>query len=40
MIFFQQSTSADKGMTPEDISTGRYDTIVGAALAAVFGAAR
>jgi Mn2+/Fe2+ NRAMP family transporter len=37
MIFFQQSASADKGMTPRDIRHGRYDTAVGAALAAVFG---
>jgi Mn2+/Fe2+ NRAMP family transporter len=37
MIFFQQSTSADKGLTPGDIEQGRADTIVGAVLAAVFG---
>lgn len=37
MIFFQQSASADKGMTPEDVRHGRYDTALGAALAAVFG---
>ncbi|HLL93224.1 MAG TPA: divalent metal cation transporter [Solirubrobacteraceae bacterium] len=37
MIFFQQSASADKGMTPRDIEHGRYDTAVGATLAAVFG---
>jgi Mn2+/Fe2+ NRAMP family transporter len=37
MIFFQQSASADKGMTPADVGHGRYDTAVGAALAAVFG---
>jgi Mn2+/Fe2+ NRAMP family transporter len=37
MIFFQQSASADKGMTPSDVKHGRYDTAVGAALAAVFG---
>jgi len=37
MIFFQQSASADKGMTPSDIKHGRYDTAVGAVLAAVFG---
>lgn len=37
MIFFQQSASADKGMTPNDIKQGRYDTAFGAALAAVFG---
>jgi Mn2+/Fe2+ NRAMP family transporter len=37
MIFFQQGASADKGMTPRDISHGRYDTAVGAVLAAIFG---
>ena len=37
MIFFQQSASADKGMTPRDVKHGRYDTAVGAVLAAVFG---
>lgn len=37
MIFFQQSASADKGMTPGDVQHGRYDTAVGAILAAVFG---
>ncbi len=37
MIFFQQSASADKGMTPSDIKHGRYDTAVGAVLAAIFG---
>ena len=37
MIFFQQSASADKGMTPSDIKHGRYDTAAGAALAAIFG---
>jgi Mn2+/Fe2+ NRAMP family transporter len=37
MIFFQQSASADKGMTPDDIGHGRYDTAIGAVLAAVFG---
>jgi Mn2+/Fe2+ NRAMP family transporter len=37
MIFFQQSASADKGMTPADIRHGRYDTALGAILAAVFG---
>ena len=35
MIFFQQSASADKGMTPRDIGHGRLDTVVGAVLAAV-----
>ncbi|HSZ04256.1 MAG TPA: divalent metal cation transporter [Solirubrobacteraceae bacterium] len=37
MIFFQQSASADKGMTPTDVGHGRYDTAAGAVLAAVFG---
>jgi Mn2+/Fe2+ NRAMP family transporter len=37
MIFFQQSASADKGMTPKDVSHGRYDTALGAVLAAIFG---
>jgi len=37
MIFFQQSASADKGMTPRDIGHGRYDTAAGAVLAAIFG---
>jgi Mn2+/Fe2+ NRAMP family transporter len=37
MIFFQQSASADKGMTPTDIGHGRYDTALGAVLASVFG---
>jgi Mn2+/Fe2+ NRAMP family transporter len=37
MIFFQQSASADKGMTPTDIAHGRYDTALGAVLAALCG---
>jgi Mn2+/Fe2+ NRAMP family transporter len=37
MIFFQQSASADKGMTPVDIRHGRYDTATGAVLASIFG---
>jgi Mn2+/Fe2+ NRAMP family transporter len=37
MIFFQQSASADKGMTARDIKHGRWDTAAGAVLAAVFG---
>jgi Mn2+/Fe2+ NRAMP family transporter len=37
MIFFQQSASADKGMTPDDVPHGRYDTALGAVLAAIFG---
>jgi Mn2+/Fe2+ NRAMP family transporter len=37
MVFFQQSASADKGLTPKDIAHGRIDTSVGGLLAAVFG---
>ncbi len=37
MVFFQQSASADKGMTARDIGHGRIDTAAGAVLAAVFG---
>jgi Mn2+/Fe2+ NRAMP family transporter len=37
MLFFQQSASADKGMTPGDVRHGRYDTALGAVLAAIFG---
>ncbi len=37
MIFFQQSASADKGMTPADVRHGRYDTAAGAVMAALFG---
>jgi Mn2+/Fe2+ NRAMP family transporter len=37
MIFFQQSASADKGMTPDDVGHGRYDTAIGALLGAIFG---
>lgn len=37
MIFFQQSASADKGLTPDDVRHGRYDTMLGASLAAIFG---
>ena len=37
MIFFQQGASADKGMTPRDITHGRYDTAAGAVLATLFG---
>ena len=37
MIFFQQSASADKGMTPDDLRHGRYDTVAGGVLAALFG---
>jgi Mn2+/Fe2+ NRAMP family transporter len=34
MLFFQQSATVDKGMTKRDVSFGRFDTILGAALAA------
>ncbi len=37
MVFFQQSASADKGLTSRDLRQGRIDTIVGGALAALFG---
>jgi Mn2+/Fe2+ NRAMP family transporter len=37
MLFFQQSASADKGMTPTDIRHGRYDGAIGASLGAIFG---
>jgi Mn2+/Fe2+ NRAMP family transporter len=37
MIFFQQSASADKGLTHEDLRHGRWDTFAGAAMAAVCG---
>ena len=37
MIFFQQSASVDKGLTPDDLAHGRADTVLGASLAAVFG---
>jgi Mn2+/Fe2+ NRAMP family transporter len=37
MIFFQQSASADKGMTPKDIAQGRFDTVLGGLLAAAAG---
>jgi Mn2+/Fe2+ NRAMP family transporter len=39
MIFFQQSASSDKGLTPADIRYGRSDTAIGGALAALFGCA-
>jgi Mn2+/Fe2+ NRAMP family transporter len=37
MVFFQQSASADKGLTAADLRYGRLDTVIGGALAAVFG---
>jgi Mn2+/Fe2+ NRAMP family transporter len=37
MVFFQQSASADKGLTHLDVRHGRLDTIAGGALAAAFG---
>jgi Mn2+/Fe2+ NRAMP family transporter len=37
MIFFQQSASADKGMTPVDVRHGRYDLAIGGMAAALFG---
>jgi Mn2+/Fe2+ NRAMP family transporter len=37
MVFFQQSASADKGLTPRDVRHGRVDTIIGGVLAAAFG---
>jgi Mn2+/Fe2+ NRAMP family transporter len=33
MLFFQQSATADKGLTRSDIRFGRIDTVLGAALA-------
>lgn len=37
MIFFQQSATVDKGMTPADVHQGFLDTLLGGVLAAVFG---
>ncbi|MGT2464267.1 NRAMP family divalent metal transporter [Sinomonas atrocyanea] len=37
MVFFQQSASADKGLTPSDVGYARAETGLGAALAALFG---
>jgi Mn2+/Fe2+ NRAMP family transporter len=39
MLFFQQSASVDKGMSPRDIRRGRQNTAIGAILAAVTGCA-
>lgn len=36
MVFFQQSAVVDKGMQPRDITAGRFDTVLGALLAAAF----
>jgi len=36
MLFFQQSAVVDKGMQPRDIAAGRFDTFLGALLAAIF----
>jgi Mn2+/Fe2+ NRAMP family transporter len=33
MLFFQQSAVVDKGLTPDDIRHGRFDTLLGAVLA-------
>jgi Mn2+/Fe2+ NRAMP family transporter len=35
MLFFQQSAIADKGLTTRDIGMGRFDTLLGATLAAL-----
>jgi Mn2+/Fe2+ NRAMP family transporter len=35
MLFFQQSASVDKGLTPRDIGQGRLDTLIGTILAAL-----
>ena len=39
MLFFQQSAIADKGLTTRDIRFGRFDTVLGAALATLAAAA-
>jgi len=39
MLFFQQSSVVDKGLTPRDIGSGRLDALVGTLLAAAFGIA-
>ena len=39
MLFFQQSASVDKGLTPRDIQEGRMDTLAGTVLAAIAGCA-
>ena len=37
MLFFQQSSVVDKGLTPKDIGSGRLDAMLGTLLAAAFG---
>jgi Mn2+/Fe2+ NRAMP family transporter len=37
MLFFQQSASADKGITTRDLKHGRFDTAAGAVLGSAFG---
>lgn len=39
MLFFQQSATADKGLTRHDVGHGRADTVIGGALAAIAGCA-
>ena len=39
MLFFQQSATVDKGLTPKDIPQGRLDTLIGTMLAAIAGCA-
>ena len=39
MLFFQQSASVDKGLTPKDIPQGRLDTVIGTVLAVLAGCA-
>jgi Mn2+/Fe2+ NRAMP family transporter len=37
MLFFQQSASVDKGLTPQDLRQGRLDTLFGTIVAAIAG---
>jgi Mn2+/Fe2+ NRAMP family transporter len=37
MLFFQQSASVDKGLTPSDLRQGRMDTLLGTIMAALAG---
>jgi len=39
MLFFQQSATVDKGLTPRDIGEGRLDTAVGTVIATLAGCA-